>query len=90
MQLVQISERDLKTTFKPVDVDPDFDRASKPRVNVKGLFNGVAGFKEIIERLEGWQKLALNLKELRKTNPTESKGLHHSLPYAIIFKGPPG
>jgi len=71
------------STLEAVDMDPDFDRGERAVTNVKMLFQGEIGRKEIIDRFEGYQRIVANMTA-RGDDPREV------IPFRFLFKGPPG
>lgn len=69
--------------FQPQDFDPDFDRDEHAATNLTKLFEDIVGCGDIVERLEGYQRLARVLK---------SRGMdaREQIPTNFVFKGPPG
>jgi hypothetical protein len=76
--------RPVDVIFEPQDFDPDWARGRPDyETNCKKLFEDTVGCEDIIAKLEGYQKIAVNAKaagvELRELIPTN-----------FVFKGPPG
>jgi hypothetical protein len=75
--------RPVDVVFEPQDFDPEFARGATAATNCKKLFEDTVGCEDIIAKLEGYQKIAVNAKaagvELRELIPTN-----------FVFKGPPG
>ncbi|KAK9780448.1 putative Amino acid transporter [Seiridium cardinale] len=90
MEFSSSAEKNGPVNLEPADIDPFFDRVKNPKVNVRKLFSGVVGLESIIKKLEDWQELALKLKELKKSMPDGFMDVRDSVPYVILFKGPPG
>ncbi|KAL0952879.1 hypothetical protein HGRIS_007097 [Hohenbuehelia grisea] len=69
--------------FEPEDFDPDFDRHTRASRNLKELFADVVGSDHIVDKLDGYQRIAQLMK---------SRGLdpRTQIPTAFVFKGPPG
>ncbi|KAI9729943.1 MAG: hypothetical protein M1834_006140 [Cirrosporium novae-zelandiae] len=74
--------RDLDT-LEPGDFDEDFDRGTRAATNCRQLFKGVVGCEGVIAKLEGYQRIAQNMKK-RNLDPKEQ------IPFNFLFKGPPG
>nr|XP_018911146.1 PREDICTED: uncharacterized protein LOC109039891 [Bemisia tabaci]XP_018911147.1 PREDICTED: uncharacterized protein LOC109039891 [Bemisia tabaci] len=69
--------------FEPEDFDEKHDRAQKSDLSVKELFSDIVGLEQLKDKLEGYQKMTVNLKR-RKKEP------RMFIPYNYVFKGPPG
>ncbi|KAI1387940.1 P-loop containing nucleoside triphosphate hydrolase protein [Hypoxylon trugodes] len=67
----------------PADFDPDYDRASNADKSRKTLFEGFVGFEEIVDRFKRYQGLAVGMRR-HDIDPRPH------IPWAFIFKGPPG
>ncbi|ESZ94905.1 NFX1-type zinc finger-containing protein 1 [Sclerotinia borealis F-4128] len=78
-----VNERSVNFEFEPQDFDPDFDRAANAEINLKELFEGVIGCNSIVAKLDGYLKVARNMKRARKSPRSH-------IPMNFIFKGPPG
>ncbi|KAJ4289260.1 hypothetical protein N0V88_007010 [Collariella sp. IMI 366227] len=65
------------------DFDEDFDRAERSETNVRKLFEGTVGSKQIIALLEGYQETVRIMKAL-EVNPKDN------IPFNFLFRGPPG
>jgi hypothetical protein len=78
-----VVERSIDFIFEPQDFDPDFDRSSGAETNLQELFKGVIGCESIIEKLDGYLKVAKGMR---------AQGLDPAgqIPMNFIFKGPPG
>jgi AAA lid domain len=76
-------ERSIDFIFEPQDFDPDFDRGSSAETNLQDLFKDVVGCESIIEKLDGYLKVAKGMR---------AQGLDPigQIPMNFIFKGPPG
>ncbi|KAJ0303615.1 hypothetical protein Brms1b_011588 [Colletotrichum noveboracense] len=68
---------------EPADIDPQWDRASQAEGNRAALFKDFVGFREIVEKFEGYQLLVDGMR-LHDIDPKPH------VPWAFIFKGPPG
>ncbi|KAJ3962451.1 hypothetical protein N0V92_000828 [Colletotrichum tropicale] len=68
---------------EPADIDPQWDRASQAEGNRAALFKDFVGFREIVEKFEGYQLLIDGMR-LHDIDPKPH------IPWAFIFKGPPG
>ncbi|PGH26481.1 hypothetical protein AJ80_01795 [Polytolypa hystricis UAMH7299] len=69
--------------LEPLDFDPDFDRGERAEMNCRELFKGVVGCDSLIAQLEGYQRIANNLKKFG-ADPREQ------IPFSFLFRGPPG
>ena len=69
--------------FAPEDFDPDYDRGSRAVTNCRELFKGVIGCEDVVSKLEGYQRVAVNMK-VRKLDP------RGQIPFSFLFKGPSG
>lgn len=67
----------------PQDFDIDFDRADRAEANIRQLFSDFVGAEALIEKLEGYQRIAQNSKALGMDPRTQ-------LPFNFLFRGPPG
>jgi hypothetical protein len=77
------NERSIDYLFEPQDFDPDFDRASSADTNLQHLFEDVIGCESIIDKLDGYLKVAKGMRA-QGLDPREQ------IPMNFIFKGPPG
>ena len=77
------AERSNDFVFEPQDFDPDFNRALSAETNLQQLFNDVFGCESIIEKLDGYLKVAKGM---------HAQGLdpRGQIPTNFVFKGPPG
>jgi hypothetical protein len=75
--------RSIDFVFEPKDFDPDFDRASGAETNLRDLFKDVVGCESIIEKLDGYLRVAKGMRAAG-LDPTGQ------IPMNFIFKGPPG
>jgi hypothetical protein len=75
--------RDSEVMFFPEDFDKDFDRNLNSPARFQELFGDVVGCKSLIEKLKGYQRIAIGTKA-RGRDPREH------IPFNFIFKGPPG
>lgn len=80
---METSQRGFDVVFEPQDFDPDFQRGEHASTNLQKLFADIVGCEEIIEKLDGYQQVARNMKARGR----QSKGL---IPTNFLFKGPPG
>jgi hypothetical protein len=69
--------------LEAIDFDKDFDRGKRTSTNVRKLFEGFVGYDEIIQKLEGFQKITANMKALGE-DPKDG------ISFNFIFRGPPG
>ncbi|GAP90247.1 putative nfx1-type zinc finger-containing protein 1 protein [Rosellinia necatrix] len=65
------------------DFDPEWNRGASASERCKELFEGLIGFEGIIDKFQGFQKTAANMR-LNNKDPRES------IPFTYVFKGPPG
>lgn len=65
------------------DFDPEWNRGASASEKCKELFKGLIGFEGIIDKFQGFQQTATNMR-LNNKDPRES------IPFTYIFKGPPG
>ncbi|KAK4187278.1 P-loop containing nucleoside triphosphate hydrolase protein [Podospora australis] len=65
------------------DFDPEWNRGALASKKCQQLFEGLIGFAPIIEKFEGYQRMAANMRR-RGKDPREI------VPFTFIFKGPPG
>ena len=77
------SQRPEDIVFEPQDFDPDFARGSTAAINCRKLFEDVVGCEEMVAKLEGYQRIAVNAK-------AANIELHELIPTNFLFKGPPG
>ncbi|KAI0378946.1 P-loop containing nucleoside triphosphate hydrolase protein [Hypomontagnella monticulosa] len=73
----------IEVVLGPADFDPDYDRASNADESRKSLFDGFVGFEKIIDQFKGYQQLAAGMRR-HDIDPKPH------IPWAFIFKGPPG
>lgn len=72
-----------RDTLEAIDFDPDFDRGERAATNLPALFKDVVGCEDVVQRLQGYQATAANMKA-RGKDPREL------IPFSFLFKGPPG
>lgn len=77
------SSRPEQWIFGPEDFDPQHDRGKSATINLRKLFSDVVGCEQIVQQLEGYQKVAHAMK-CRGRDP---RGY---IPTNFCFKGPPG
>jgi SpoVK/Ycf46/Vps4 family AAA+-type ATPase len=65
------------------DFDPEWDRGMHASKKCQALFEGLIGFETIIDKFQGYQRMAANLRR-RGRDPREI------VPFTFLFKGPPG
>ncbi|KAK9771144.1 putative AAA family ATPase [Seiridium cardinale] len=65
------------------DIDPDYDRGQRASTNIRKLFKDVVGCDKIVQLLEGYQQVALNMKD-NGMDPRDG------VPFSFLFCGPPG
>lgn len=73
----------VQVALEPGDIDPEWDRASRADENRLALFDNFVGFKKIVKKFEGYQLLVDGMR-LHDIDPKPH------IPWAFIFKGPPG
>lgn len=73
----------VQVALEPGDIDPQWDRALRADKNRAALFEDFVGFKKIVKRFEGYQLLVDGMR-LHGIDPKPH------IPWAFIFKGPPG
>lgn len=73
----------VQVALEPGDIDPEWDRASRAEENRLTLFDNFVGFKKIVKKFEGYQLLVDGMR-LHDIDPKPH------IPWAFIFKGPPG
>ncbi|EHK42028.1 hypothetical protein TRIATDRAFT_229413 [Trichoderma atroviride IMI 206040] len=73
----------VNITLEPEDFDPNYNRGSTAAERCRALFDGLIGFEETIQRFQGYQRTAENLRR-RNKNPRDT------IPFTFVFKGPPG
>lgn len=78
-----MDQRQVDAVFEAVDIDPDFDRGKTAAEDVPRLFEGMIGCEAIVNTLQGYSRIAENLKA-KNLNPLEG------IPTNFVFKGPPG
>lgn len=66
-----------------VDFDPEWDRGMHASKKCQALFEGLIGFDSIIDKFQGYQRMAANLRR-RGRDPRDI------VPFTFVFKGPPG
>lgn len=76
-------KKDPGAMLEPQDFDPDFDRHLKASEKLDKLFSDLDGFKDVIEKLRGYQKMA----NVAKERGTDARKI---IPTNFIFKGLPG
>lgn len=69
--------------FEAEDMDPDFDRLDRADVRVREIFADFVGMEDLVRKLEGYQRIIQNSKELG-TDPEKL------IPFNFLFRGPPG
>ncbi|KAE9394090.1 P-loop containing nucleoside triphosphate hydrolase protein [Gymnopus androsaceus JB14] len=78
-----LPQRSADIILQPIDFDPDHDRQNHASTNLTKLFEDIVGCDDIVQRLGGYQQLAINLK-------SAGKDVRKHIPTSFIFKGPPG
>ncbi|KAK3117363.1 hypothetical protein LTR53_001353 [Teratosphaeriaceae sp. CCFEE 6253] len=69
-------------TLEAHDFDPDFARGERATTNIAMLFQDVIGCDGIVAQLQGYQRVAANMKAL-DMDPRDQ------LPFTFLFRGPP-
>jgi len=77
------ANRSAEVLFLPQDFDENFDRAKDAALNCRKLFADVVGCEGLINKLEGYQRVAASMRA-RGLDPRTQ------IPFNFIFKGPPG
>jgi len=77
------SSRSADILFEPQDFDPDYERSANATSNLKELFKDVVGCEKIVEKLEGYQRIAHASKQ-------QGRDPRDLIPTNFVFKGPPG
>ena len=75
--------RKIYFIFKLEDFDPDYDRSSGAETNLQKLFEGVIGCEAIVDKLDGYLKVAKGMR-------AQDLDPRSQIPMNFIFKGPPG
>lgn len=78
---MKASERMYEVTFEPQDFDSDFNRGASAASNLQKIFKDIIGCEEVVEKLDGYQKMTQGLKA-RGLEPRET------VPTNFLFKGP--
>lgn len=73
----------VEVSLEPGDFDPQWDRLLKADENRVALFDGFVGFETIVKKFEGYKFLVDGMR-LHGVDPKPH------IPWAFIFKGPPG
>ncbi|EXF80696.1 stage V sporulation protein K [Colletotrichum fioriniae PJ7] len=73
----------VDVVIEPGDIEPHWDRESQAGESRATLFEGFVGFNRIVEQFEGYQNLVAGMR-LYDIDPRPH------IPWAFIFKGPPG
>ncbi|KAK0127291.1 hypothetical protein ONS96_006841 [Cadophora gregata f. sp. sojae] len=81
--LLPLEDRSIDFVFEPQDFDPDFNRATGAETNLHELFKDVIGCEDIVQKLGGYLQVAKGMRA-QGLDPREQ------IPFAFIFKGPPG
>ncbi|KAJ7126993.1 P-loop containing nucleoside triphosphate hydrolase protein [Mycena epipterygia] len=76
-------DRPVDIIFEPRDFDADFDRGLHASTNLAKLFQDIVGCDHIMDKLRGYQQIAIVTKE-RNMDPRSL------IPTNFVFKGPPG
>lgn len=76
-------KRAIDIVFGPQDFDPEYDRGKDATANIKKLFQDVIGCEDVVQKLEGYQRIYANMKQLGRDPATK-------IPTNFVFKGPPG
>ena len=83
MSSVPYADRPADISFEPQDFDPDYNRGANATSNLKELFKDVIGCEEIVQKLEGYQRIAHASKQ-------QGRDPRNLIPTNFVFKGPPG
>ncbi|KAL7802008.1 P-loop containing nucleoside triphosphate hydrolase protein [Trichoderma aethiopicum] len=73
----------MEIVLEPEDYDPAYTRGATAAERCRAHFDGLVGFEDTIQRFEGYQRIAENLR-LHGKDP---RGV---IPFNYVFKGPPG
>lgn len=73
----------VEVALEPGDIDPEWDRLLRADENRVALFDGYVGFGKITNKFEGYKFLVEGMR-LNGLDPKPH------IPWAFIFKGPPG
>lgn len=78
-----VEQRSPDAPFEPEDFDPDYNRDEHAATNLVKLFEDIVGCDNIIKKMEGYQRMAINMKAM-------AMDFRGQIPTNFIFKGPPG
>ncbi|KAK5655532.1 hypothetical protein OQA88_5463 [Cercophora sp. LCS_1] len=76
-------EDETAVTLERQDFDPEWDRGTRASQKCRALFDGLIGFDGVIDKFQGYQRMAANMR-LRGKDPRDT------IPFTFVFKGPPG
>jgi len=77
------SARSAEILFEPQDFDADYERSANATSNLKELFKDVVGCEKMVQKLEGYQRIAHASKQ-------QGRDPRNFIPTNFVFKGPPG
>lgn len=77
------NSRKSTDTFEAEDFDPDYERSEGGTRQIAEYFEGCIGFEEIIDQMQGYRNIVVNMKEA-DMDPKEA------IPFQFLFRGPPG
>jgi len=83
MSHLPYNARSADILFEPQDFDPDYKRSANATSNLKELFKDVVGCEKIVQKLEGYQRIAHASKQ-------QGRDPRSLIPTNFVFKGPPG
>lgn len=76
-------EEEVAITLEREDFDPEWDRGTRASQKCRALFDGLIGFDGVIDKFQGYQRMAANMR-LKGKDPKDT------IPFTFVFKGPPG
>jgi hypothetical protein len=82
-RLAKDGSRQDPDLLEPQDIDPDFDRLDRAGVSIRKVFEELVGMEDLIAKLEGYQRIAQNSKDLH----SDAQRIIH---FNFLFRGPPG
>ena len=83
MSHLPYSARSAEISFEPQDFDANYERSANATSNLKELFKDVVGCEKVIQKLEGYQRIAHASKQ-------QGRDPRNLIPTNFVFKGPPG
>ncbi|KAH7137463.1 P-loop containing nucleoside triphosphate hydrolase protein [Dactylonectria estremocensis] len=82
-QSLENNNGDENTTLEREDFDPEWNRGQGASEKCRLLFHGLIGFEVVIDQLQGYQRMAANMRRVGR-DPRQR------VPFTFLFKGPPG